>query len=166
MKTACTCEEAVHLFLDGELAHDGQPDLFAHLAACGTCRQVMSTMMEFRRMSRQEAIHVPAAADEGVLARLEQSRRRLFKRDRFFERRPLWEARTSLSLRSVAALAAISFASGVMLPHDLYVQDALQPIIVEQPVDQRLREARLPLYVWYPGIEVEAVRDPEPGDKP
>ena len=166
MKPECTQEEAVHLFLDGELAQSAMPDLFEHLAACAACRHVMHTMMEFRRMSRQEVIHVPSVADEGVLAVLEQSKRRLFKRDRFYERRPLWEARTSLSLRSVAALAAVSFASGVMLPHDADVKDVLHPLVLEQPADPRLREAGSPLYVWYPGLEIEAARGSEPDDNP
>ena len=53
-----------------------RPDPFSYLAACAACRAVTSAVMEFRRMRRQEGVHVPQAADEAVLARLEQSKRR------------------------------------------------------------------------------------------
>jgi len=76
--STCTHEEALNLFLDGELFSCDQADLFAHMAACETCREGMNAVMEFRRMSRQEVLHVPPIADEAVLARLELSRQGRF----------------------------------------------------------------------------------------
>ena len=162
--TLCPQQEAVHLFLDGELRLGAQTDLFAHLSRCGACRGIMNAMMEFRRMSRQEVIHVPSAVDEVVLAGLKQSKRRRSRRDRYYDRRPLWQSRVTFSLRAGMAFAALFFALGVLLPYQ--TRTPRSPVFVaEQEDDQRLRSARLgPLYVWYPGLLVEAQRDKEPGD--
>ena len=163
MTRPCKHEESVHLFLDGELALGAQPDLFSHLAACWACRAVMNAMMEFRRMSRQEVIHVPPAADEAVLARLEQSKRRRFQRDRFFERRPLWQARATLSLRMCAALAMLFFVFGVKVAHDTGVSRSMKPLM-EQQDEQRLKGPRLGFHYVLPLLLVEATRIPESAD--
>ncbi len=165
MKAPCIQEESVHLFLDGELSQGFQPELFAHLAACEMCREVMNTMMEFRRMSRQEVIHVPPLADEAVLTTLERSKKRRFQRDRYYERRPLWQARATLSLRMCAVLAVLFFASGIKVAHDVGVSRSLEPLMEQEP-EQGLLGPRLEfLYVVSPGLLVEASRAPESVDR-
>ncbi len=165
MKAPCIQEESVHLFLDGELSLRLQPELFAHLAACEACREVMNAMMEFRRMSRQEVIHVPPLADEAVLTTLERSKKRRFQRDRYYERRPLWQARASLSLRMGAVLAVLFFASGVKIAHDVGATRSLEPLM-EQEAAQRLLGPQMEFrYVLSPGLLVEASRHTESGDR-
>ena len=73
---AATCshamEEALNLYMDGELPFAEQPVLFAHLATCDPCRRMLGAMMEFRRMSRQEVCPVPPAVDEAFFRRLDE----------------------------------------------------------------------------------------------
>ncbi len=164
MTMDCEREEKVHQFLDGELALTAQPPLFAHLAACGACRTVMNVTMEFRRMSRHEVIRMPPAADEAVLARLELSKKRRSRRDRYYERRPLWQTRATLSLGVCAALAVLLFASGVKVAHEFGLVRSMQPLM-EQEADPRLVGPRPRFhYVMFPGLLVEAPRPAESGD--
>ena len=157
----CTHEESVHLFLDGELPFSAQPAMFAHLAHCAACRQILHGMMDFRRMGSQEVLLVPPKADDSVLETLELSKQRQTRRDRYYERRPLWQARATLSFRTVAALAALFFVSGVLLPHEV-ARTQVPVIAMEQHVEQGLRGQRLELlYVLHPGLMVEATRDPD-----
>ena len=55
-REAATCspemEEALNLYMDGELPLAEQPVLFTHLSTCDPCRHILGAMMEFRRMSR------------------------------------------------------------------------------------------------------------------
>ena len=57
-------EEELNLFLDGELSFDRQANLYSHLAKHPESRSFMDNVMLFRRMSRQEFIAVPPAADD------------------------------------------------------------------------------------------------------
>lgn len=154
-------EEALNLYADGELGLASQPALFAHLATCDACRQTFSALLEFRRLSRQEVMPVPAAADDAFFQRLDVLKRRTERVDRVAERRPLWHLRTRISLSLAASVAVLLFTLGVLLPRD--TSEALVvPRIegteerVEFPPPVPLRHEAV--YVFYPGLTVEATK--------
>ena len=150
------------MFLDCELPQREHSALFAHMAQCDVCRDSMSAVMEFRRMSRQHTFRLPRGVDEAVLSSLELSKKGQFRRDRYYERRPLWQMRATISLRMGAALAAVFFLAGLWLPHNTR---QLEQISVEERLVPRTEaNAAGLLYVWHPGLFVEAARFEEEED--
>jgi anti-sigma factor RsiW len=159
-------EEALNLYLDGELPFAEQPLLFAHLAVCDQCRRMMEAMMTFRRMSRQEAFPVPPAVDEAILGRLQQVKKRPTRIDRYWDRRPLWQIRATMSLRAAALAAMLLFGAGLMFPQDVGFPMTSQAVVVEQEQVEPANTVRIHdvLYVFYPGLTVEAPKFIEPAN--
>jgi anti-sigma factor RsiW len=159
-------EEALNLYLDGELSFAAQPALFQHLASCEACRRTMAAMLEFRRMSRQESIAVPAAADEAIFQQLERVKRRDERIDRAADRRPLWQARMPISLRAATTMALLLFLAGLFFP-----QAAGEPLprprveSVEERVEFAPAVRGEAVYVFYPGLTIEASRLHDPTEK-
>lgn len=159
-------EEALNLYIDGELAFENQPPLFSHLAVCDSCRRTLEATMDFRRMSRQEVISVPAAVDDQFFQKLNQVKKRAETVDRWADRRPLWQAKTRVSLRVATTVALFLFLAGVFVP--MNSQDVLADELVEgveeriefMPRNQFRGEV---IYVFYPGLTVEAAMPEEIG---
>ena len=155
---ACVSEETLHQYVDGELAFEQQPALFSHLAACAACRRTLESVLTFRRLSRQEIVAVPPAVDDAFFQRLDQVKRRTERVDRQAARRPLWNARAPVSLGLAAVMAAFLFLAGVMVSEGT-AEAAGPPLIVgmQEQIDFDLprREA---VYVFYPGLTVEATK--------
>ena len=154
-------EEALNLYADGELGFEAQPALFAHLATCADCRRSLAALLEFRRISRQEMLAVPAAADDAFFQRLDQLKRRDEHVDRQADRRPLWHVRTRISLSLAATVALLLFAAGVLLPRttgEILVRPQIEG--VEERVEFAPPGALRPeaVYVFYPGLTVEATK--------
>jgi len=152
-------EEALNLFLDGELPNEDQPLLFAHLATCDRCRRLMGAMMEFRRMSRQEATPVPPAFDEAFLHRLNQIQNRSRRVDRYMDRRPLWQVRASVSLRVATMAAVFLFVAGLLFPQDIGEPLTRSSVVGQEEQVEFFETIRFPreaVYVFYPGLTVEA----------
>ena len=155
---AATCspemEEALNLYMDGELSLAEQPVLFAHLATCDPCRHILGAMMEFRRMSRQEVCLVPPAFDEAFFHRLDEISGRSHRVDRYQDRRPLWQSRATVSLRVATMASVLLFCAGLFFP-----QTAGEPLVAKHV---ELQEERVvptliePVYVITPGVTVEA----------
>lgn len=156
-------EEALNLYLDGELTFDEQPVLFAHLAACDPCRRTLAATMDFRRMSRQEVVSVPAAVDDAFFQRLDQLKHRTDRLDRSADRSPLWNSRTPVSLRTATAVALVLFLVGFFFPQQ--VSDSVDSSIQVEGIEERVeftpasRYRSEAVYVFYPGLTVEAPRD-------
>jgi anti-sigma factor RsiW len=156
-------EEAMNLFVDGELPFDRQPALFAHLVACDDCRRMMDSVMRFRRISRQEHLAVPTAVDDLFMKRLAHQKETSLRVDRAADRSPLWHARTPVSLRTAAAVAAVVFVVGLLLPAKrpsappANLVNGLQERVefLDRQASPLLREA---VYVFYPGLTVEATK--------
>ncbi|MGI9175470.1 MAG: anti-sigma factor family protein [Rhodothermales bacterium] len=158
-------EEALSLYVDGELPSATQPALFTHLASCEACRQTLTATLEFRRFSRQETITVPPAVDEAIMKRLAQRKATHDRTDRAAQRRPLWQARIPVSLRAAAALGLVAFFTGLLVPNRVAqapevvveatstVQGEEERVRFYDPV--RVAEA---VYVIYPGLTVEAFK--------
>jgi anti-sigma factor RsiW len=154
-------EERVQLYLDGEMPFSEQPALFAHLAVCDACRRTMDGVLTFRRMSRQEFLHVPPAADDVFFERLAQLKQRSDRVDRAAERRPLWHARRAVSLRSAVLTAIVVFMVGVFLPANTPEESAavfveIEEELVEFPAFQFPFREPTAVYVFYPGLTIEA----------
>jgi len=156
-------EEALSLYLDGELSFEEQPVLFAHLAACDPCRRTLAATMDFRRMSRQEVVSVPAAVDDTFFQRLDQLKHRTDRLDRSADRSPLWNSRTPVSLRTATAAALVLFLVGFFFPQQVAESgdasisvEGVEERVEFSPASQYRSEA---VYVFYPGLTVEAPRD-------
>ena len=76
----------------------------------------MDSVLVFRRMSRQEYISLPPAADESFFARLAHLKSVNDNVDRSADRAPLWSARRSVSVRAAIGVAVGVFLFGLMLP--------------------------------------------------
>ena len=127
-------DEAIHRYLDGDLGVTEQPALFEHLSQCPECRHTMDSVMSFRRMSRQEYIALPPAADEQFFARLAVVKQQADRVDRSSDRAPLWSARRSVSLRGALAMAACVFMFGLMLP--MPERSTLSPPLIQMSAER------------------------------
>jgi anti-sigma factor RsiW len=163
-------EETLNHYLDGELTFDQQPVLFAHLAACDPCRRTLAATMDFRRMSRQEVVSVPGAVDDTFFQRLDQLKHRTDRLNRSADRRPLWNSRTPISLRAASALALVLFLAGFFFPQ--HISDSLEVPLGVEGVGERVELPPVPpfrseaVYVFYPGLTVEAQRDAGSASEP
>lgn len=147
-------EDMIHLYVDGELAFDLQPLLFAHLATCEDCRRVFESVLYFRQAIRLEHLPVPPAADDAFFKRLAKHRRRDRRVDRVADRRPLWQRRAPVSLGVAVVVAIVVFGAGLLLQ-----MPPSKPVYVEG-MQERVELPDLPLteqvYVVWPGLTVEA----------
>ncbi len=151
--------ENLDLYLDGELPHSQESTLFRHLSQCAGCRDYLNGVLAFRRISREEFLEVPPRADDGLLARIEEIRQTEQKTARLHAHDSLWAARATVSVRSLvlafgAVLVSAVLLSGLGKPSPGYV-------LVEQ---EHFRFDRTPsivseVYVFYPGLTVEAERE-------
>lgn len=155
-------EEDLNLYLDGELPVDRQGALFEHLANCTECRARMDSVMEFRRLSRQEYITVSPQVDDAFLERLARLKKSNDRYDRTEDRRPLWSARRSVSVGAAVLAITAVFVIGLMLPVAGEPGTA-EPTVqfIEERVEfedirSEIRES--PIYVFVPGLTVEANR--------
>ncbi len=160
-------EEAVNRYVDGELPVAEQAALFAHLSTCASCRSLMESVLQFRRMSRLERIAVPPAAGGAFLQRLAAHKAR-----RPLDDRPV--RRASRRPQRAAGVAAV----GVLLLAGLWLANQsappLAPLLVTSETERvemapqhpaasaDSPPARKALYVFYPGLLVEAEREAEP----
>ena len=165
-----TSLHAIHRYLDGDLPFVQQPEVFEHLASCTTCRRTMDSVLAFRRMSRQEYLALPPAADEVFFKRLARLKELKEQVDRGEDRRPLWNARRSISLRSALTLAAVVFLIGLLVPMPARSDYAAALIQLEvervqfESSDSIVIES--PIYYLVDGIMVEATRLEEDGADP
>lgn len=163
LHVACTHEEALNRYVDGELAFETQPALFSHLASCSTCRRTLEAVLVFRRLSRQEPLVVPPAADDSFFKRLDQIKRRGERVDRQAARRPMWQWRTPVSLGLAAVVAVLVFVAG-MFASGSNAAVAESPLVVGAEERVLFNEPTRPeaVYVFYPGLTVEATKLVEP----
>lgn len=161
-----TALHALNLFMDGELSSSSQPALFKHLAGCADCRRELDGAMQFRRISRVENLLAPPGLDEAMFKRLNKHKTIMTHIDRAEERRPLWNLRTPITLRATILTALMVFMTGLLMPHEANQKMARKGIVTgtdelieffdsdQQPANTRT------LYVFYPGLTIEASYDP------
>ncbi len=156
-----TALEALNLFMDGELALDDQGPLFGHMADCVQCRRQLEHVMRFRRMSRMEHLAVPPAVDDAFFKRLDAHRITSTRVNRSEDRRPLWQSATPVSFRAALIVALVVFLTGLFLPSN-NGQNAARGYVIgtdettEFPDMHLSPGAAVTVYVFYPGLTVEA----------
>ena len=155
--TSCTDDRAEALlneYVDGELDHALQPELFGHLAGCAGCRDQFDALLAFRLAARQEPLAVPASADAALFARLDDLRRTSRRAPDRRAERGAWGGalRRRVSVGAALAVAGLAVAVGTLF--------APAPEPADRAPD-RIVETALPdgaLYVIDPGVTVEAPR--------
>ncbi len=166
-----TMEADLNAYVDGELPDARQRRLFSHLAICDTCRRTLDAVIKFRRMSRMEYLAVPPVVDEAFFNRLARHREQARRFDRAADRKPLWYARTPVSLRVALLVAVGLFFVGVFVPGNMTEEPVTMPVLGEEEriefVDLDLPPSRFEaVYVFYPGLTIEATQpdeQPPPG---
>lgn len=154
-------EEALNAYVDGELSDAAQKALFLHLAHCDSCRHTLDSVLNFRRMSRQEYLAVPPSVDEAVMQRLARHRDQQARVNRSDDRRPLWSIRLPMTLRVALLLAAGLFLVGLLSPISPAPEPLRIPVAGEEELI-RFSDVDLPpsrfeaVYVFYPGLTIEA----------
>lgn len=155
-------QEELNLYLDGELPFSRQQALFSHMTTCQDCRSVMEAVLTFRRMSRQEYINLPPAADDRFFKRLAELKSAGDQRNRSLERAPLWQARRTISVRAGMSAVAVVFLFGVLLPvvspgagptvhFEAERVNLMEPVAWAPP---EIKETYV--HVFYPGLTIEA----------
>ena len=148
-----SAEILLNEYVDGELASPRQPELFAHLADCETCRGQLEALLAFRLAARQEPLAVPASADAALFARLDRMRRSSRSTpDRWADRAPLAGAlRRRVSVGAAVAVAVLAIVVGTALA------PRSNPETPARVVEAMLEDGTL--YVIDPGVTVEAERE-------
>ncbi len=150
-------EELLYAYADGELETAVQPELFAHLSQCQTCRRALDAVMAFRMLSRSESLAVPPIADAALMARLDVLKKREEGND---QTHTLWERSLHVGLGRAAVALVIVFLLGAgwaRLPTENPVplvsasQENVEPV-----GGQELFWRVEPVYVFYPGLTIEA----------
>ncbi|MDA0683947.1 MAG: hypothetical protein O3A57_05925 [Bacteroidetes bacterium] len=154
-------EEDLNLFLDGELPFQKQSDLYAHLAESPSSRSFMDMVMLFRRMSRQECIELPPVADERFFQRLAEVKASNERFDRVEDRKPLWNARRLVSVRTAIAAAVVIFTVGLLVPLSAdtgttFLEQEEERVYFDTPQTRVLQSY---IYVYEPGLTIEAEQD-------
>lgn len=162
----CTREEDLNLYLDGELPVDVQADLFSHLSGCSQCREVMDSVLMFRRMSRQEYVVLPPAADDEFFKRLARIKNAGERQNRSEEREPLWNSRRSVSIKSAVFAVFAVFILGLLLPRTEGPEMMTALVEFEEELVDLDREVKPQvlqsyIHVFVPGLTVEANKDEE-----
>lgn len=163
-------EEALTLYVDGELPFAEQPALFAHLAACDACRRTLEGVMMFRRIIREESLALPPIADDAFLQRLAQHRTVTSTVSRAPDRRSILGERMPVSVRTAVTVALVVFFLGLFVPLGASSPEEV-PLPWVQGVEERVEFDQeyvgpvipAPVYVFYPGLTVEASKAEETG---
>lgn len=154
--------DALNLFVDGELALENQGPLFAHMAECLTCRRDLEHLMRFRRMTRFDHLPVSPAVDDAFFKRLDAVRVNRTRVDRASDRRPLWQHKTSVSIRAAALAAGLVFLAGLFFPSNTQPVGQGSVVGFDETIEvselSTTPTALATLYVFYPGLTVEAVQ--------
>lgn len=149
-------------YVDGELSGDGQAGLFRHLAECADCRSTLESVLAFRRLSRSEPMNVPASCDAALMARLDVLKRRDEQRA---DSGSLWDRTMHVGIgRAAAAVIGVFLlgaglarpANEIPMAPDISVG---QESVEFQPPGTFWRVE--PVYVFYPGVTVEAEKQVE-----
>ena len=154
---------ALNEFLDGELDINDQSALFAHLSECAECRRELDGVMNFRRLSRAEHLVAPPSMDVGMFKRLRKQKSIMARIDRAEDRQPLWSVRRAVSVRATVLTVLLVFFMGLFYPSTAerselaaagYVTGVDE--LTEFPDLDLSHWYTRTLYVFYPGVTVEA----------
>ncbi len=109
-------EEAIHLFADGELPLDAHADLFARLSISKDARELLDSLLAFRRMSRMESLAPPPSLDLALMARLKETQRAQQKRRDRAPHPGIWGRSVRMNVRAMTLCAMVLLAVGSLVP--------------------------------------------------
>lgn len=160
-------EAALNLFLDGEMPIDEQPELYTHLAGCASCRRYLDSMLFVRRAIRDEHLTVPPIVDETFFERLaahkevvSHAHHRLERRARRREQLPVVGRVVTLAMLVVIIVGGV--VSGTLDAGDTSAAVIGEEELVNFPIENRTVREPSAVYVFYPGLTVEAENWVEP----
>ncbi len=150
-------EEAIHLFADGELPLDAHADLFARLSVSMAARELLDSLLAFRRMSRMESLAAPPSLDLALMARLKEVQRSQQKRRDRAPHPGVWGRSVQMSVRALTVGAMLLLAVGSLVPMRTPAEPA--PIVRLAPPPTSNGVAMSASYVITDGVTVEADRE-------
>lgn len=163
-----TIESWLTYYVDGELPFSAQPKLFAHLAVCEESRRHLDSIMRFRRIIRDENLGVPPAVDDAFFKRLAKHKKATALRNRASDRTSLWRERTPLTFRGTVMVFVMVFLMGLFTPLSGPSPDYAssrwvygEEEFVEFPDYNGLFGLSSTMYVFYPGLTIEAAKGEE-----
>jgi predicted anti-sigma-YlaC factor YlaD len=165
-----TCEafeEAVNHFLDGELPFEEQGPLYRHLADCEPCRRYLDSLLVFRRIIREENLAVPPHVDEMFLERLAAHKEAVADAQDSKERRDRRRELLPVVGRALTLATVVGFIVGtvVMRNNDATTPSAVvvgEEELMNFPTAERPAREASAVYVFYPGLTIEAENWVEP----
>ncbi len=149
-------EEAIHLFADGELPLGAHADLFARLSISKDARELLDSLLAFRRMSRMESLAPPPSLDLALMSRLKETQRTHQKRRDRAPHPGVWGRSVRMSVRAMTVSAMLLLAVGSLVP---LRTPAEPPRVVRMtpPADDGVSMSAS--YVITDGVTVEADRE-------
>jgi anti-sigma factor RsiW len=160
MSRCVVFEEMVNGYADGELDEAQHARLFAHLATCGACRELLENVVHFRRLIRDERIIVPPKSDIDLFQRVASLRASSEVSQRMHERDPVWSARKTISTRTALAVTSAVFFFGLVFGN-ITADEASYSVSGTQEgvqIEEGAQTSDNAVYVFYPGLIIEAER--------
>ncbi len=160
-------EDQLNEYADGELSFDGQSDLFGHLAECEQCRRYLESVIALRRIVAEDQIRLPPSFDEDFLQRLAHHRESVGPSKDRQDRQSYFRT----VIPRAGRLAVLTLVLGIVIGHIFTIlpsePESAQRIVAEEELVNfpTFRNADLqfaPVYVFYPGLTVEAENWEEP----
>jgi len=143
-----TCDDvqaAISAYADGEIHHDEEGAMFAHVAGCAQCRTFLRNVLDMRSaFAAAEPVDVPATLDRDVLAIRPGAAPPAAHRRRWLA--GLWERRLSVPLPS-AALVAIALVSITIFSLSLLLKPSEVPLLTLPPVDVYAEHPSAPAHI-------------------
>ncbi len=160
-QSSSDCSDDLDLFLDGELPPERESKVFLHLARCEACRRYLNSVLSLRRIMREESIEIPPWADDHLLARIDRQRKAGERSARLHESGPLWSTGATVSVRVAMVVMFLAVLSALLLTRPRG-DDAVYVLVEQERVlfDERSNVDGTEVYVFYPGLTIEAERGP------
>lgn len=160
-------EDRLNQYADGELALDAQAELFAHLAVCDACRRYLEGLIAFRRMVGDEPLAVPPAVDEAFLQRLAAHRGKVASMKTRVERRERMRSVIPVAGRAAVVTLVLGMVVGNIISNEIADSPLPGRVVAEEelvnfPASRDARADYSAVYVFYPGLTVEADNWVEP----
>lgn len=160
-------EDQLNEYADGELAFDVQAELFRHLAGCERCRRYLESVVAVRRIVADEPLQLPPAYDEAFLHRLASHREAVSRAKQRTERRDRLHAAIPTAGRAAVLTLVLGLVVGNILKNEPHQTAISRDVVAEEelvnfPTVRNVTTHFAPVYVFYPGLTVEADNWVEP----
>ncbi len=160
-------DEKLNLFVDGELRVADHAAMFNHLAECDRCRQYFDELLALRRMMGEEVIRVAPSQDEAFLRRLAQYRSAVQPSKVRNERRERMRRLSPVAGRALVGAAIVILVLTSLMPSPRTDAEITSLVVGEEELvnfttTSSPNRDRGAVYVFYPGLTIEADNEVEP----